>query len=583
MFKGKKRNSARPGDLSEHDDGRGTAITLTLAVILLYIILAVILQFFGTSKKYIEAEKLDDLLTVDIIHEDQTTTSYSGNIFSPPLETDNVYVHVPLPKSRRVSSAMLCFSYYNANIQVFASDNKLIYSSNSAERLATNLTGHMMIKASIPNYCWGNFVNIRIDSLEDKTISTINGVYVVNSSQSAWYPVLLNGQFTLVLVLFFFLTSLLLLSLLIVLQLKGNKVGDGIMLMLFSIGGSIWALCYTGLMYMCSGNSRLCAFGEYYVSYLIMPVLTGYFCLQHVKPRTKLFLRIFTAVLAAFAAAVYTGEIIKSPFNVISSVPVFRILLIIVLISCAAVLINMKNKRDASGRVQVIGFIIIFILVILEIIRNAAVSSAGEGIYKAHFIAEINLIMPICIVFVSTLMISYMSRFMRARQLEQENATLQNLAKYDALTGIPNRLYITQAIHEIEKNNINEYAIFFMDANNLKKANDEYGHECGDKLLKLVGRALKEASDGQAGFYGRYGGDEFVACLYDISAADRVEKRFYEIISEANDEASLPFPVSVAIGKVIHKASDISTPEEALKMADNLMYKNKIAMKGSAR
>lgn len=81
MFKGKKRNSARPGDLSEHDDGRGTAITLTLAVILLYIILAVILQFFGTSKKYIEAEKLDDLLTVDIIHEDQTTTSYSGNIF----------------------------------------------------------------------------------------------------------------------------------------------------------------------------------------------------------------------------------------------------------------------------------------------------------------------------------------------------------------------------------------------------------------------------------------------------------------------------------------------------------------------
>lgn len=565
---------------AEKDDGRRTAVSLTAAIILLYIILSLLINFFGINKNNIEAEKLDDLLTVDIIHEDQTTTSYSGNAFNPPKKTDNVYVEVPLPKSRRVSSPMLCFSFYNAKIQIFSSNNQLIYSNSSADMSAAKTTGHMLIQMVIPNDCWGKSIHIKIIPLKNHTTSVINGVYVINSSQSAWYPVLLNGQFMLFLILFVFIGGLLLLSLFITMRIRGSNVTDGIILMLFTTTGCVWALCYTGLMYMCSGNSWLCAFGEYYAVYLTMPFLTAYFRLQAKSRALKRFFSILTAGLTFLALLVYVGEINNLSVNTISMIQIFRLILILVVICCTLPLFRQKDRMDAPHAVQMIGIVITFILVILEIVRSAYVSFAGESINNVRSIAEMNFTMPICIVLISTLLISYLSNLMKTRQVEQENKTLKNLAHFDALTGVPNRLYLRNAIDSLEENEVHEYALFFMDANNLKKANDEYGHETGDKLLKLIGQALREASEGIDGFFGRFGGDEFISCVYSVSSADKFENRFFDIIAKANKEKYLPFDVSVAIGKVIHEKEDSRNSKEILKAADDLMYKNKAAMKG---
>lgn len=119
----------------------------------------------------------------------------------------------------------------------------------------------------------------------------------------------------------------------------------------------------------------------------------------------------------------------------------------------------------------------------------------------------------------------------------------------------------------------------------MKKANDVYGHECGDELLKLIGRALREAHDGMQGFFGRYGGDEFVACITEPeeSQVKRFESNFTEIIEKANAEHYLPFEVSVAMGKALHSAgeAETETPEDVLKTADDRMYENKLRMKGA--
>lgn len=335
-------------------------------------------------------------------------------------------------------------------------------------------------------------------------------------------------------------------------------------------------------MYICSGNNRLCAFGEYYAVYIALPVLTAYFSVQHISKSMKWYFRIFTGILSAYAVAAYIGEANGNKFNIISGIPFLRILLVIVIISCAIVLFTNRGRRDASRFVQNIGLIVTFILVTLEVIRNSFVKQAGEGVYSFPYLAEVNLTMPICIVLVSTLMVSYMSRLMRSRQLEQENEALQTLAKRDSLTGIPNRLFINEALDSLEKSEIHEYVMFFLDANDLKKANDVYGHEYGDKMLQLVGRAIKESADGLKGFYGRYGGDEFVCCLYNTSKADGFEKNFSEIIEKANGKNYLPFKVSVAIGRFVHKETDTKNVEEALKAADDIMYENKKVMKGTA-
>ena len=176
------------------DDGHRTAIALSLSILCLYLVLAIALHFFGIS--HVDAYKLDDLITTDVIHEDQTTSYYPGNVFTPPLKSDTLYVHIPLPKKRWVPSAMLCFSYYNARVQIYAADNRVIYSSTASDLISDGVTGHMIVKATIPNNCWGKALDVRIEPLEDNTTFVISGVYVLRSYDSVWYPVLLAGQFT---------------------------------------------------------------------------------------------------------------------------------------------------------------------------------------------------------------------------------------------------------------------------------------------------------------------------------------------------------------------------------------------------
>ena len=75
--------------------------------------------------------------------------------------------------------------------------------------------------------------------------------------------------------------------------------------------------------------------------------------------------------------------------------------------------------------------------------------------------------------------------------------------------------------------------MLFFDANGLKKANDEFGHAAGDTMLREVGQALARAMEKSGGFYGRYGGDEFAACV-PASQAEEIRSRFFRELDRAN-------------------------------------------------
>lgn len=58
--------------------------------------------------------------------------------------------------------------------------------------------------------------------------------------------------------------------------------------------------------------------------------------------------------------------------------------------------------------------------------------------------------------------------------------------------------------------------MMFIDLDDFKFFNDQYGHACGDEVLKFVADTLKEISF-ERGFAGRFGGDEFVICLTNLT------------------------------------------------------------------
>ncbi len=103
-----------------------------------------------------------------------------------------------------------------------------------------------------------------------------------------------------------------------------------------------------------------------------------------------------------------------------------------------------------------------------------------------------------------------------ARKQEEEH--LKNLAFYDALTELPNRRLLldrlVQALASCARSG-RQGALMFLDLDNFKPLNDEYGHDVGDLLLAEAARRLS-ACVRKEDTVSRFGGDEFVVLLKDL-------------------------------------------------------------------
>lgn len=99
---------------------------------------------------------------------------------------------------------------------------------------------------------------------------------------------------------------------------------------------------------------------------------------------------------------------------------------------------------------------------------------------------------------------------------------MRHMAQHDTLTDLPNRaLFSDRLQHELEhaKRNRECFALIFLDLDNFKPINDNFGHGVGDRLLQAVAQRIAEsirASDTA----GRIGGDEFIVLLPKLHATD---------------------------------------------------------------
>lgn len=164
----------------------------------------------------------------------------------------------------------------------------------------------------------------------------------------------------------------------------------------------------------------------------------------------------------------------------------------------------------------------------------------------------------------------------RAKKSEK---LLTERASYDSLTGLYNRESIERTIdNEIELINVrkSEFAILFIDVDDFKIYNDKYSHATGDQVLKFVANTINFVIKG-FGTAGRYGGDEFVACIRNVETNDptRVARDILSGLKEGfTSDNGDKLTVNASIGISIIKDSSLHV-DEIIGMADDAMYKIK--------
>ncbi|WP_122430982.1 putative bifunctional diguanylate cyclase/phosphodiesterase [Pseudomonas viridiflava] len=169
-----------------------------------------------------------------------------------------------------------------------------------------------------------------------------------------------------------------------------------------------------------------------------------------------------------------------------------------------------------------------------------------------------------------------------ANSLIEANLELRHLALHDNLTGLPNRILLTDRIEQAMKN-INErggcFALMFMDLDGFKPVNDAFGHHIGDLLLREVASRLRGSLHRQDTL-ARIGGDEFVLLIELEGPEDAmsVAARQVNLITQPFEIGDRLLQISMSIGISLYPGNG-RTQHELLVNADAAMYHTKSAGK----
>lgn len=164
------------------------------------------------------------------------------------------------------------------------------------------------------------------------------------------------------------------------------------------------------------------------------------------------------------------------------------------------------------------------------------------------------------------------------RQLQAKNAQLLRSSLHDPLTGLANRAAFRNALAELMKNEVDHQAsaLLFLDGDNFKLINDNWGHAAGDKVLMEVASRLMTFA-GKRHLAWRLGGDEFAVLLREVRSEAEVQA-----LCQALSEQFLPpfnlhnghsATLSLSVGYAL--AWEHATAESLQELADQNMYRMK--------
>lgn len=160
------------------------------------------------------------------------------------------------------------------------------------------------------------------------------------------------------------------------------------------------------------------------------------------------------------------------------------------------------------------------------------------------------------------------------KEILKKMKELEKIAMLDGLTQLPNRRFLEKTIDtKLDQYRLNDikFGLIFIDVDNFKQLNDNYGHLAGDLVLKNISKTFaNNLADGN--IIGRWGGEEFLGIFSNIYEKDMEKLKM--LVEKTNIKVKdRELKVTISIGATLIRPED--TIESFLKRADELLYKSK--------
>lgn len=170
---------------------------------------------------------------------------------------------------------------------------------------------------------------------------------------------------------------------------------------------------------------------------------------------------------------------------------------------------------------------------------------------------------------------NYVGIFADTTALKNQQDQLDRISHYDPLTGLPNRILLTDRLQQsiaMAKRHSKYVGVIYLDLDGFKQVNETYGHEQGDEFLIQMALGIK-TSLREVDTLGRIGGDEFVAILEGVPTPQecvRLAEKLLRVCASPLQIGSEILRVSASMGLTIYP-QDEADAEQLLRHADQSM------------
>ena len=180
--------------------------------------------------------------------------------------------------------------------------------------------------------------------------------------------------------------------------------------------------------------------------------------------------------------------------------------------------------------------------------------------------------------------LQYVALFSDITPLKAQQQQLEQVAHFDALTHLPNRILLADRLHQAmsqAQRRGQRLAVVFIDLDGFKTINDQHGHDAGDHLLIALSMSMKQALR-EGDTLARLGGDEFVAVLLevaDVATSVPMLERLLAAAAQPVAFAGAKLQLSASLGVTFFPQPEATEADQLLRQADQAMYQAKLAGK----